>query len=362
MDRTFLICLVLICLLTLATLNAQSTQTLGQAAPRAAAPQNELAVASPVVGAVDYYGLGKLPKDKIAAALSVKPGDALPASKGDVEERIAAVPNVVEAHLEAVCCDAGKFVLYVGLQERGGPRFDIREEPEGEVKLAPELLREYQAYLDAVARSNTSARDLTRGYALSADPLTREIQLRFPDLAKQHIGELRDVLRNSFDEEQRAAAALLAAYNPQKKEAVDDLQFALRDFDPGVRATAADALVALMVYSRLHPDEKLATEPTWLVEMLNSLSWSDRNHAMKALSLLSEDRDFSLLSLLRERALPSLVEMSRWKTLDHALPAFVLTGRVAGWDDQRIQDAWAKGDRESVITAALATAGKKKAK
>jgi hypothetical protein len=50
--------------------------------------------------------------------------------------------------------------------------------------------------------------------------------------------------------------------------------------------------------------------------------------------------------------------MSRWKTLEHALPAFILTGRVAGLTEQQIQDAWTRGDRESVIAAA--TADKKK--
>ncbi len=44
--------------------------------------------------------------------------------------------------------------------------------------------------------------------------------------------------------------------------------------------------------------------------------------------------------------------MARWKTLAHALPAFVLTGRVAGISEQQIQDAWTRGDRESVISAA----------
>ena len=33
------------------------------------------------------------------------------------------------------------------------------------------------------------------------------------------------------------------------------------------------------------------------------------------------------------------------------LPAFVLTGRVAGLSEQQIQDAWTQGDRESVISA-----------
>jgi hypothetical protein len=37
----------------------------------------------------------------------------------------------------------------------------------------------------------------------------------------------------------------------------------------------------------------------------------------------------------------------------------VLTGRVAGLSEPQIQDAWTRGDRETVIAAAM---GKKKAR
>ena len=76
------------------------------------------------------------------------------------------------------------------------------------------------------------------------------------------------------------------------------------------------------------------------------------------MALLTDGQDAQVLSQIRERALPALIEMSRWKTLEHALPAFVLTGRVAGLTEQQIQDAWTRGDRESVIAAA--TGGSKK--
>jgi hypothetical protein len=48
--------------------------------------------------------------------------------------------------------------------------------------------------------------------------------------------------------------------------------------------------------------------------------------------------------------LPSIVEMARWQTLDHALPAFILAGRVAGLDEKAIKDAWSRDDRESVLS------------
>ncbi len=84
--------------------------------------------------------------------------------------------------------------------------------------------------------------------------------------------------------------------------------------------------------------------------MLNSLSIGDRTQALDVLQILTDKRDPSAMDYMRTRALPSLVEMARWKSLSRALPAFVLVGRLTDLTDQQIQDAWAKGDRESVLT------------
>jgi len=46
---------------------------------------------------------------------------------------------------------------------------------------------------------------------------------------------------------------------------------------------------------------------------------------------------------------PALTEMARWKHLPHALPAFILLGRMAGRSESEIQAAWAKGEREIVL-------------
>ena len=65
------------------------------------------------------------------------------------------------------------------------------------------------------------------------------------------------------------------------------------------------------------------------------------------------------LAHLRERALPALIEMARWKHLAHALPAFILLGRMAGLPETEIQEAWKSGDRERVIARAGKPSGKR---
>jgi hypothetical protein len=320
-----------------------------------------LAVAqAPRIGVIDFYGLHKVPEAKVRQALHAKEGDALPPSKGDAEERIDEIPGIVESHLEAICCDQGKIILYVGIEERGAPHFELREPPSGaDLKLPEEITAAYRAFLTASeAASRRSGgtegarEDLTHGHALSSDPETRAAQEKLIPLAKDHLAELRTVLRNSSDEEERATAAYVIGYGPKRMDVVDELQYALKDPDAGVRSNATRSLVAMAVFARLDPGAGLKIQPTWFIEMLNSLSWTDRTRALNALQILTDDRDPSILDQLRTRALAALVEMARWKTLAHALPAYVLLGRVAGIPEKEIQDAWSRGDRETIIAAA----------
>lgn len=94
--------------------------------------------------------------------------------------------------------------------------------------------------------------------------------------------------------------------------------------------------------------------------MLDSLIWSDRATALNVLVTLTDKRDPRVIGHLRERALPSLSEMARWKHLEHALPAFILLGRVAGINETAIQAAWAKGEREDWIQRAMPPPPRKK--
>src|ERR1700731_1360017 len=92
------------------------------------------------VDVLDFYGLRKVSEFQIRKPLSIREGDRLPPSKGDAEAKLDQIPGIVEAHLEAVCCDRGQTILYVGIEEKGAPHFDLREPPEGEVVLPEEIV------------------------------------------------------------------------------------------------------------------------------------------------------------------------------------------------------------------------------
>lgn len=308
----------------------------------------------PRIGRIEIYGLRKVPEAKVRAALGFKVGDRLPRSKGIVEDRLAEVPGIVGARLEATCCDEGDVVLYVGVEEKGAPHFDLRTPPEAELNLPEDITAAYRDFLSAVneaVRRKSTAEDLTNGHSLMADPDCRDIQLRFVDLAAKHLDQLRAVLRTSADDEQRAIAAYIIGYAPKKAAVVDDLQYALKDVDETVRGNAIRALAALAVYAKLNPDSEVRISATWFIEMLNSMGWTDRNNAAVALVNLTESRDASALEQLRTRSLGALIEMARWHHLEHALPAYILLGRAAGMPEEEIQDSWSKGDREKTIAA-----------
>lgn len=304
---------------------------------------------------LDFYGLRKVTESQIRKALGVREGDRLPPSKGDAEAKLDQIAGVVESHLEAVCCDNGQTILYVGIEERGAPHFDLREPPDGEANLPDEIVNTYHRFLEAAqiaSRRGSVEEDLTHGHPLMADGSARAVQEMFPALADQYFEHIRGVLRSSSDESQRAIAAYVLVYATRKSEIVNGLQYALKDPDPGVRNNAARSLVALSVLAKLDPTSGINISPTWFIEMLNSLSWSDRNRALKALQTLTDSRDPLVLDQLRTRSLDALIDMARWKTLSHALPAFILLGRVAGMPEPEIQSAWTRGDRDAVIAAA----------
>jgi hypothetical protein len=310
---------------------------------------------SPRIGLIEVFGARKVSPQKIRSAIGAKVGDPLPPSEA-TEDRINKVSGIVASRLEAVCCASdGKMILYVGVEERDAPHLEFHPAPTGDARLPSGLYDDYLSFLEAVEgsiRGSNADEDLTNGYSLMADPYARVIQQGFIPLVEKDLPLLDQVLRDSSDPEQRAAVAYLLQYGPRARKSkiiTDALQYALRDQEDIVRKNALRALRAVYVGAKLHPEQDVAIEPTWLVEMLNSVVWSDRRNAAQLLVDLTEDRKPETLDLIRERALPAIVEMARWQTLDHALPAFVLAGRLAGVDEKGIKEAWLREDRESVL-------------
>lgn len=308
-----------------------------------------------MVGDINVYGLHGIALERILGAAKLKPGGPLPASKGDMEERITEVPGVGAARVEAICCEGAHVDLFIGIEAKTGPHAAFRSEPTGNARLTDDLLEVYQQYGAALRRAvarGKGAQDLTAGHAITSDPDANAIEQHFLLYAAAHLDELRNVLRNCPDPDQRAAAAAVIGYAVRKSDVVPDLEYALQDPDGAVRTNALKALNAIAVLGSLQPDAAVQISPTWMVELLHSVELSDRVEAVKTLLTLTDHGGRDARDQIRERALTDLIEMARWKTPRYALPPFLLLGRVAGVTDQQAEQSWSKGDRESIIAKA----------
>ena len=184
------------------------------------------------------------------------------------------------------------------------------------------------------------------------DETSRGWQLRLLQLADGNLAALRQALKEG-DEEERAIAAYTIGYVTDKRAVINDLQLAMRDPGAKVRENALRSLAAFSVLARREPKLEMQVQPTWMVEMLHSLDWSDRQQATQVLLTLTEIRDPKMMRQLAERSRDTLIEMARWKHLPHALPAYVLLGRSAGMAETEIERTWAADEREKTIAAIL---------
>lgn len=310
----------------------------------------------PPIGTIDFYGLRTVSERQIREALIVKEGDAMLNSKEEVdaiEKRLASLPNVIEAKLNAGCCTGdGKSTLYIGIREKGADVFQFRTAPVGKVRLTDKILKLGEEFADAHQKAvlkGDAAEDRSAGHGLMNNAEARAIQEKFIPLASRNLKLLRRILRESSDAQHRALAAEIIAYYKDKSAIVADLVEALKDADGSVRNNAMRALGVIAGYAQAHPEKKIKVPFEPFVAMLNSLEWTDRNKSALVLGELTVRRDAELLKLLREKAVPALVEMARWKNDGHAGTSFFILGRVGGLSDEEIGQSWMSGKREDLI-------------
>jgi hypothetical protein len=268
---------------------------------------------------------------------------------------LESLPGVEEARFEIVCCVEKKAILYVGIRRKGEAPIEFRSAPQGEVHLPQDVIQageEFQKAYGAAVLKGDPGEDHSQGHVLTNDPPTRAIQERFIAFAARDLKLLRNVLRNSADAHHRALAAQIIAYAENKQEIVNDLVEAMRDPADVVRNNAMRALWVMPESTRETTKKPIRIPARPFIEMLNSIEWNDRNKSSLALLNITNAPALDILSELRRKALPSLIEMARWKTPGHARAPFVLLGRVAGFPEKEINAAWEHGDHASFIEAA----------
>lgn len=311
----------------------------------------------PRVGVVDFYGLRRVSQDEARQALGIAAGDSLGDEKAldAARERLEALPGVTAVRLEPVCCEAGRLILYVGVVEQGAPMLRFNPEPTGAERLPADVVAAGEAFQEALVAAvmrGDVAEDVSQGHSRMHDSAARAVQERFIAFAARDLVLLREVLRSSASAPDRALAAQVIAYAADKRAVVPELVAAARDPSEEVRNNAIRALGVLAAYARSDAGAGIRIPWRPFVSLLESPVWSDRNKAATALLQLSETRDPELLNFLWNDAALALVEMARWTSPGHALPAFVLLGRIAGMTEEEIGAAWARGERGAPLAAA----------
>lgn len=105
-------------------------------------------------------------------------------SQADTWQRLSKALGAIRSTWSFVCCDSGKFIVYVGVQEAGAPALKLHDAPSGTIRLDEGIAKAsadlYQTLQSAVRRGRT-AEDDTTGSALSKD---KDQSARFIEAAK----------------------------------------------------------------------------------------------------------------------------------------------------------------------------------
>lgn len=316
----------------------------------------------PRVGLVEHYGVHRVPLDQVIRAAGISAGDSLSedslaAAMKRARARLSSLRGVDAAGVDAVCCLDNELMIFVGLREAGvpGPRF--RSVPRGRAQLpkdVQEASAPYDSLVSVAVMRGDATEDDSQGHALSHAPELRAVQNRYIEFAREYLDTLRLVLRTAADPRQRAIAAQVVAYAPDKREVVGDLVAAAHDPDSGVRNNAVRALAVIAVLAARDPTRGITVPAAPFVDLLSSIVWSDLNKSALALDqITAAKRDRALMTALRRRGVFVLADMARWHSSGHARPAFDVLGRVAGLGEAAIAKAWDEGDHERVIASAL---------
>ena len=305
---------------------------------------------------VDYYGVRKVDQAALDQALQLKAGDLTDFDKPAIEARLKAVPGVRDAVLISVLMP-GNAVVLVGIQEAGAPELKLRPAPTGDVRLTDEMIAAYieiSEQLYAGIMSGEGGEDIVDGHSFGKYAPLAAAERRLMQLARAEPQLVVQVLAESSAAEHRTAAAKALSYLADKRVIVRELSKAMLDADATVRNNATRALSILVKWVVDLPDPNPAIartpdqdaakpskavlvqllqdelDPTPLLTMLESLTWTDRNKASALLASLVQLPNEALQKSLRTESLPALAEMAKWHSRGHALFATRILSSLAG--------------------------------
>ena len=309
------------------------------------------------VANVDWFGHGRLDVGKLRSVVPIKAGDAIELSewssyRSRIEETIRSRTGKPPTDVVLACCnEKGDSMIYIGVAGTSSVVVQHKPAPMGEARLpaaALKLNRETDEALKKAVLAGHAQQDNSNGYALSAAPEVRALELQIREFALSSEDLLRTVLSSSSEADHRAIAAQFLGYVNVSANQIAALVEAARDSDPGVRNNSVRALGVIASSSQQRAG---MIPPKQFIALLKSDKWVDRNKGTWLMINLTQSRDPKLLKQLRTEALDALVEMARWHFTAHAAPARRLLGRIAGIEEAKL-DALIVDQTEAIIAAA----------
>jgi hypothetical protein len=308
------------------------------------------------VGVIDFFGYKGIDLARVRTALPLRVGDTI-ALPGSDESKAAIRAGVRKAigrdstDESFVCCEGGKWLVYVGLPGASSKPVAYNPVPKGDARFSPGVARLHDAMGDALlsaVKSGDAREDRSQGFALSENPALRAAQMAIREHALANETEIFSVLESSADAEHRAMAATALGYSRASSRQVAGLARASLDADDNVRNNAVRALGVLL---QARPEFARDVPAASLLPLLSSPVWSDHNKGVMLVEALTKNRDPELLRQLRASALDNLLEMARWHSAGHAASARMLLGRIAGIEEGRLLKLVASGDVEAITRA-----------
>jgi hypothetical protein len=313
-------------------------------------------------GIIDFYGpisneaeLRKCLPFVVNDSLQFLTEEAYPKVKKAMIDCLLSQPKVKQADVSFVCCDEkeGKWIVFVGIDTKSKETSPTTKTKD--IKLPAEMKAAYDSLMDlimvAIEKGEATEND-SSGHSLMNYPPALRLQMKFITYADKNLSLLKEVLKFSKHAEQREVAATVIAYYNDKTEIVNDLLEAVTDPDEGVRNNAVRAIGIIANYSQSNPGLKIEIQADPFIEMINSISWTDRNKSGFVLLALTNSRNKKLLNQLKQQALKPIVDMAKWKSDGHSMPGFMMLGRIAGWSDKDIMEG-SRNDRDETIKQML---------
>lgn len=307
------------------------------------------------ISIIDFYGRENIPEQHLRSLLPVKEGDSIRlVNKEAIVKKLKEVPGVSDAHVATVCCDEkdGKWILFVGISEGIILRPPYNPAPNGKATLPEDVMKNYaefnRLFMEGVMKGE-ARQESGEGHAIFTYAPAKPAQEKLIAYTRQNLAHVKDVLRNSADANQRDAASWIIAYAADKKSIVPDLLEAVYDADEKVRNNATRGLAVLAGWAAKKPDAGIQIPAEPFINMTNSIVWTDRNKGIAVLLALSENAPEEVKKKIITRALPAIVEMSKWKNPGHALMNYMLLARMAGMPEGEIEPTFFSDRKDASI-------------